>query len=93
MDKHFVFKTAKEVCADEISFDYVDGHIFNVEIVGGCDGNSHAVMSLAEGMKAEDVIRRTRNITCHGGNSCPMELAKAIKACIEEAQKQVEEEK
>ena len=46
MDKHFVFKTAKEVCADEISFDYVDGYIFNVDIVGGCDGNSHAVMSL-----------------------------------------------
>ena len=92
MDKHFVFKTAKEVCADEISFDYVDGYIFNVEIVGGCDGNSHAVMSLVEGMKAEDVIRRTRNITCHGGNSCPKELAKAIQKCIEEAKQQAEAE-
>ena len=49
-------------------------------------------MSLAEGMKAEDVIRRTRNITCHGGNSCPKELSKAIRQCIEEAQKQVEAE-
>lgn len=88
MNKHFVFKTAKEVCADEISFDYVDGYVFNIEIVGGCDGNSHAVMSLAEGMKAEDVIRRTSNITCHGSNSCPKELAKALKECIEEAQKQ-----
>ena len=93
MDKHFVFKTAKEVCADEISFDYVDGYIFNVDIVGGCDGNSHAVMSLVEGMKAEDVIKRTQNITCHGGNSCPKELAKAVRQCIEEAQKQVEAEK
>ena len=92
MDKHFVFKTAKEVCADEISFDYVDGYIFNVEIVGGCDGNSHAVMNLAEGMKAEDVVRRIRNVTCHGNNSCPMELAKAIRKCIEEAQKQTENE-
>jgi uncharacterized protein (TIGR03905 family) len=92
MDKHFVFKTAKEVCADEISFDYVDGYIFNVDIVGGCDGNSHAVMSLVEGMKAEDVIKRTQNITCHGGNSCPKELAKAVRQCIEEAQKQVESE-
>ena len=90
MDKHFVFKTAKEVCADEISFDYVDGYIFNVEIVGGCDGNSHAVMSLVEGMKAEDVIKRTQNITCHGGNSCPKELSKAVRQCVEEAQKQVE---
>ena len=90
MDKHFVFKTAKEVCADEISFDYVDGYIFNVEIVGGCDGNSHAVMTLSEGMKAEDVVRRIHNITCHGGNSCPMELAKAIKLCVEEAEKQDE---
>ena len=93
MDKHFVFKTAKEVCADEISFDYVDGYIFNVDIVGGCDGNSHAVMSLVEGMKAEDVIKRTQNITCHGGNSCPKELAKAVRQCVEEAQKQVEAEK
>ena len=93
MDKHFVFKTAKEVCADEISFDYVDGYIFNVEIVGGCDGNSHAVMSLVEGMKAEDVIKRTQNITCHGGNSCPKELSKAVRQCAEEAQKQAEAEK
>ena len=93
MDKHFVFKTAKEVCADEISFDYVDGYIFNVDIVGGCDGNSHAVMSLVEGMKAEDVIKRTQNITCHGGNSCPKELSKAVRQCVEEAQKQAEAEK
>ncbi len=92
MDRHFVFKTAKEVCADEISFDYVDGYIFNIEIVGGCEGNSHAVMTLAEGMKAEDVIRRTQNITCHGSNSCPNELSKAIRECIEEAEKQAETE-
>jgi uncharacterized protein (TIGR03905 family) len=92
MKKHFVFKTAKEVCADEISFDYVDGYIFNVDIVGGCDGNSHAVMSLVEGMKAEDVIKRTQNITCHGSNSCPKELSKAVRACVEEAKKQMEAE-
>ena len=88
MNKHFTFKTVDEVCADEISFDYVDGYIFNVEIVGGCDGNSHAVMSLVEGMKAEDVIKRTCNITCHGSESCPRELSKAVKKCVEEAQKE-----
>lgn len=54
--------------------------------------NSHAVMSLAEGMKAEDVVRRTQNITCHGGNSCPKELSKAIRKCIEEAKQQLEQE-
>ncbi len=54
--------------------------------------NSHAVMSLAEGMKAEDVIRRTQNITCHGGNSCPKELSKAIRKCIEEVKQQLEQE-
>ena len=84
MDKHYVFKTDDIVCADEIRFDYIDGYIWNVEIVGGCDGNGHAVMSLCEGMKAEDVIRRTSGITCHGGNSCPNELAKAVKQCLEE---------
>lgn len=35
MDKHFVFKTDDIVCADEIRFDYIDGYIWNVEIVGG----------------------------------------------------------
>lgn len=35
-------------------------------------------------MKAEDVIRRTRGITCHGGNSCPNELSKAVAKCLEE---------
>ncbi|KEI91376.1 TIGR03905 family TSCPD domain-containing protein [Clostridium botulinum] len=83
MDKHFVYKT-EGVCAEEVSFDIIDGIIRNVKFVGGCKGNIHGVENLAEGMQAEEVILRLKGIDCHGGQSCPNELAKAVEKCLED---------
>ena len=83
MDKHYVFKT-EGVCAKEISFDIIDEMIRNVEFTGGCPGNSKGVALLAEGMRAEDVVKRLRGIGCHGGTSCPDQLAHAIENCLAE---------
>ena len=84
MDKHYTYKTNGQVCCGEISFDLVDGIVHNVIFHGGCKGNTQGVAALAEGMEAKDVITRLEGIDCHGGNSCPDQLAQALKACTAE---------
>lgn len=84
MDKHYTYKTNGAVCAGEISFDLVDGRLFNVVFHGGCRGNTQGVAALAEGMTTEDVIKRLKGIDCHGGNSCPDQLVQAVQACLAE---------
>lgn len=71
---------AKGTCAVEISFDINDGDkVSNIAFVGGCDGNHKGIVSLAEGMKVDDVIDRLSGITCgRRSTSCPDQLAKAL---------------
>ena len=82
MDKHFTYKTTG-VCASEISFDLIDGHIFNVKFKGGCRGNTQGVAILADGLEARSAIKRLRGVECHGGTSCPDQLSLAIEACLQ----------
>ncbi len=84
MDKHYTYKTNGKVCCAEISFDLVDGILHNVRFHGGCIGNTQGVAALAEGMSAEAVMTRLKGINCHGGDSCPDQLAQAVKACLTE---------
>ncbi len=78
------YKT-RGVCSREILFDLEDGKVYNIRFVGGCNGNTQGVANLAEGMNAEEVVRRLRNVNCNGrGTSCPDQLAIAI----EQAQSQ-----
>lgn len=84
MDKHCVHQTSGRTCASEISFDFVEGRIYNVQFVNGCRGNTQGVAALAEGQLASEVVRRLKGIDCHGGNSCPNELATAIDNLLRE---------
>lgn len=84
-DGHMAYKTSN-VCASEIQFDVVNGIVHNVVFNGGCKGNTQGVAALAEGMAIEDLPRRLRHIDCHGGNSCPDELAKAAERYMAENQ-------
>ncbi len=84
-DQHVVYKTNGKVCAGEIHFDVVNGVVHNVKFIGGCKGNTQGVAALAEGLTLEDVATRTMGIDCHGGESCPNELAKACQKLIDEA--------
>ncbi len=79
MEKHVTFKT-RGVCSQAIEFDIIDGKVFNVTFIGGCKGNTQGVARLAEGMDAEEIIRRCKGIECRGDNSCPNQLALAIEA-------------
>lgn len=67
------------VCSREIRFE-LDGNIVrNVEIIGGCSGNSQGVAALVEGMDVDEVIRRTKGIRCgFKDTSCPDQLATAL---------------
>ena len=56
----FTYQT-KGVCSHTIRFEVVDGVVHNVEIVGGCNGNSQGVAALVEGMPAEENVSNTQN--------------------------------
>lgn len=77
MEKHIVYKT-QGVCSRGIEFDIVDGIVHNVVFIGGCKGNTTGVARLAEGMKAEELVKRLKGVDCRGGNSCPNQFALAI---------------
>ena len=74
----------KGVCSRAITIEMDDDHIIkSVKFMGGCNGNTQGVASLAVGMKAEDIIGRLRGINCNGrGTSCPDQLANAIEEAI-----------
>lgn len=74
----------KGVCSSMISFDINDGVVSNIRFMGGCNGNLKGIASLAEGMKAADVIEKIKGTKCGFKNtSCPDQLA----AALEEAMK------
>lgn len=72
-------------CSQQILFD-LDGDIVrSVEFIGGCNGNLQGIGKLVEGMKAEDVIKKLKGISCSGRpTSCPDQLARALMAALEE---------
>ena len=57
-----------------------------MKYTGGCNGNLKGIAAMAEGMKAEDVIKRLEGIKCGFKNtSCPDQLAKALRTALEQA--------
>lgn len=76
------FRT-RGTCAREITFDMENGIVKNVHFQGGCNGNTKGVASLAEGMQAEEVVKRLKGLDCNGrGTSCPDQLAAAIEEAL-----------
>ena len=71
------------VCARNITFDIIDGKVSNVRFEGGCNGNTQGISRLIEGMPVEEAIRRMEGIRCgFKTTSCPDQLAKALKAIL-----------
>ncbi len=72
-------------CSRSIEFELENGKVKNVKFHGGCDGNLKGMSAMVEGMNAEDVIARLEGIRCgFKPTSCPDQLAKALKAAINE---------
>lgn len=74
----------KGVCSQKIDFDIVDGKVTGVFFLGGCNGNTQGIARLVEGMDVEEAISRMEGIQCgFKGTSCPDQLARALKAALE----------
>lgn len=82
---NYRYKT-EGTCSSLIEFTLEDGRLKNVKFTGGCDGNLQAIGKLVEGMKAEDVIRRCKGISCNGRpTSCGDQLATALYQILAES--------
>lgn len=76
--EHVTF-TPKGVCSIQIDFDLEDGKLYNVQFIGGCNGNLKAIGRLVEGKDAKEVAAILRGNTCGmKGTSCADQLARAI---------------
>jgi len=71
------------VCARKINFDIIDGKIYNVSFVGGCNGNLKAISKLVEGMEVEKVLSLLNGNTCgYKNTSCADQLCRGIKEAL-----------
>ncbi len=79
---HYTYKT-QGTCAKEIEFDINDGVVTNVHFVGGCPGNLSAIPILVEGMSADEIDKKLKDVKCGFKNtSCAGQLAKAVEEAV-----------
>ncbi len=75
----------KGTCSQRIYFRIEDGKVYDVEFLGGCNGNLQGIGKLVEGMDVDEVISRLEGIRCGmKPTSCPDQLANALKKAKEE---------
>ena len=76
-------------CARMIILDITDsGVVSDVKFEGGCDGNLSGMSQLVKGRNAQEIIPLLEGIPCSGKpTSCPDQLARALKAVIEQGDK------
>ena len=75
----------KGTCSQRIYFRVEDGKVYDVEFLGGCNGNLQGIGKLVEGMNVDEVITRLEGIRCGmKATSCPDQLATALKKAKEE---------
>lgn len=78
MEKVFEYSPSG-VCARKMIIKVKGDIISNVEIIGGCPGNSVGVSKLCVGRTLDEVISILSGVDCRGrGTSCPDQLAKAL---------------
>ncbi|MBQ4344444.1 MAG: TIGR03905 family TSCPD domain-containing protein [Muribaculaceae bacterium] len=72
-------------CSQAIEIDIENGVIESVQFYGGCDGNLKGIGQLVRGMRPADVINRLEGVRCGmKSTSCPDQLAKALRAIVEQ---------
>ena len=72
------------VCSQLMEIEVEGDKIKHVKVTGGCSGNLQGISSLVEGMDIKEAISRMEGIRCgFKPTSCPDQLAKALKQCLE----------
>ncbi len=76
--------TNRGVCSRKTVVDLSsDGTINDIQIIGGCNGNTSGIAKLLKGMNARDAIQRLKGIDCNGrGTSCPDQVAFALEQAL-----------
>ena len=70
-------------CAKQISFEYENGIMYNLEFLGGCPGNLKAISKLCHGKPMVEIMELLEGNTCGPrATSCADQLAKAIKEVL-----------
>ena len=81
----YTYKT-RGTCSSQITFEIVDGRVYNVHFTGGCNGNLKAVSALVEGLTVEEVEKRVSGIRCgFKSTSCSDQLATALREALNSA--------
>ena len=76
----YIYET-EGTCASHIKFDIKDNRIYNLEFIGGCNGNLKAISKVCEGMTVDEIENLFSGITCgRKPTSCTDQLAKAVRA-------------
>ncbi len=71
------------VCSKQISFNYENGVMHNLEFIGGCNGNLKAIGKLCEGMELTKIVEILEGNKCGFRNtSCADQLTKAIREVL-----------
>ena len=77
--------TCSTAISTAINVEVEGGIVKQVKFINGCPGNTRGIELLAQGMPAQEVIRRLKGVTCgHKPTSCPDQLAKALEQAIGE---------
>ena len=72
------------VCSQLMEIEVEGDKITRVKVTGGCSGNLQGISRLVEGMDIKEAISRMEGIRCgFKPTSCPDQLAKALKQCLE----------
>ena len=72
------------VCSQLMEIEVEGDKIKHVKVTGGCSGNLQGISRLVEGMDIKEAISRMEGIRCgFKPTSCPDQLAKALRQCLE----------
>jgi uncharacterized protein (TIGR03905 family) len=79
--KHF-YKT-KNTCSTSITFEIDGGKVRNIAFTDGCNGNLKGVAALADGMDAQELVKKLKGMRCgRKQTSCPDQLATAVEQAM-----------
>ena len=69
----------KGVCSMKMIFEIEGDIIKDLQIIGGCPGNTVGVSLLVKGRTVDDIIKLLKGIPCRSrGTSCPDQVSVAL---------------
>lgn len=63
----------------QMIFEIDEGIVKDLQIIGGCPGNTVGVSTLIKGKNIDEIIQMLKGIPCgNRGTSCPDQISKAL---------------